>query len=243
MNLRRAASALACALVVVLAVGVSASAASAPAGKKQPRKHHVVAKKHPKKHAAKKKAVAAPKPVCLIGQSPQRGNSCTANPLFAKTICATFVPWLQAAAPGVQFPAGYGGGTAFGAVSCWWTVTGHKQAYGLQVTGLIGATGPQGQKWTPQQTFDWGFQDDTQVMNNPDNETCSDGVKSMVPKRTTVSGYQAYTEDPCAPDVGGKVDVLVGSVLFRANGLVSSAQLIPVVEQLIAKYKQHVPQG
>ena len=220
MNVQKLWPALACVLALLVSVG-TATAAKTP----------------PKKAPAKK-------PVCKLGQSPQLGVSCTANPLFASTICASFVPWLQAAAPGTAFPAGYDkNGTAFGAVSCWWTVNGHRQAYGLQVHSLVGATGPKGEKWTPQQAFDWGIKDDTQVMDNPDNETCANGVKSMVPKLTTVSGYRAYTEDPCAPDTGGNVNVLAGSVFFRVNGYVTSAQLTPVVEQLIAKYKPYFPKG
>lgn len=249
MNLRGAVPAFACALAVALVCGASVSAASVPMVKKHPKKTHVVARKKPKQHAAKKKAAAAPKPVCLIGQSPQRGNSCTANPLFAKTICASFDPWLQAVAPGFQFPAGTANASAFGDVGCWWTVNGHHQAFSMSVANLTGSSDQSGNKLTPQQAWNYEIQMETQSWDTPDAEVCPDGSKYRVPKQTTVEGYPAFTEDTCPADgAAGAVFVLVGPVQFTAHAWapqfnLTSAQLVPLVEQLIAKYKQYVPQG
>lgn len=234
-ELRKSAFALACVLALALACGAGASAASVPA--KKPPKKHVVAKKKPAKKA-----------MCLIGQTPG-GDHCAPNPLLAKTVCASFVPWLQALAPGFQFPAGYDHGAGPAGVDCWWTVNGKRQAFDVYVADLAGSSDQSGKKLTAQQAFDYEIQIETQSWDTPDEEVCPDGSKSRVPKRTTVEGYQAFTEDTCPADgSAGMVAVLVGPVQFAVHAFSSqfdltSAELTPLVEQLIAKYKQYVPQG
>jgi hypothetical protein len=68
----------------------------------------------------------------------------------------------------------------------------------------------------------------------------------MAPRQTTVSGYPAFTQDPCTPYLRERAFVYVraGAVLYTVMGdstYVTSSQLIPVVEQLIAKYQQYAP--
>lgn len=216
MNLRSAAVAVACGLSVMLVVATGASAAKTP------------------------------KPMCKLGQSPVlERTKCTANPLLAKTVCqSTWTPVVEALAPGIPV-AGYDlNGAAFGALSCFWKSGSVSQVFVIQAGSVDGATDQSGKKITAAQSWQLGIQLDKQTWDTPDNETCPNGTRSMVPQLTTIEGYPAYTEDPCPSDTDGWASVHVfvsGHARFFVAARwsvirLTSQQLTPVVEQAIAKY-------
>ncbi|MBV8080546.1 MAG: hypothetical protein JO186_09270 [Actinobacteria bacterium] len=233
MGFRSAALALACALSAVLVVAAVASATTP-------------AKKHVKKPAPAPKV----KPMCVLGQSPVLQRAlCTANPIITKDACQTYwTPIVQQLAPGLPL-VGYDlNGAAFGNVSCFWKSGSTPQVFDIQAMSLDGSSDQSGKKLTAAQAWQYGIAMDNQTWNVSENETCPAGYKSMTPQLTTVEGYPAYTEDPC-PDASGwsMVRVLVGGhATFavsagRPTFNVTSQQLIPLVEQVIARYKQFVP--
>lgn len=226
------------AVLALLCALALATAATATAG--------VATKKKPKK--------AAPLALCQLGQNTiQQGKvkpvKCKPNPLFSKTICQTAItPILQAAFPSSGVPAGPENryGPFFNNVGCYWKVGGMNQAIGVQILGGRGfhtnSLYNTNTQIDLQQAWQEQFQEDSTGQG-----TCGDGQTSVTVAKTTVEGFSAYTMDQCPPlpnfkaDGYYKVSVITKYAWYMVTARTpvavhSSSDLVPIVEQLMAKY-------
>ncbi len=232
---------LTCALVLTVAVGAGVvDAATKPPAKKQP------TKTQPKKQ------------LCKLAQDTK---TCKPNPLFAKTICDTFLPTLQAIAPNTTFGRGYFPSYEGNRVSCFFKANGHGQALHISVSG--GYAGKLGPKVTPAQSFAFTHKETIEYLPGMTcpapskayfDQHLPSGPPVQFPVKTRINGYQAYTFDQCVtpePDtpfadfdtllLAHKVYVLAGrAVIVVSWGApvidVTSAQMMPLVQKLIKTY-------
>lgn len=247
MRLGRGSAALACALVALLAIATAASTAAAKP--KKPKKK-AVATKVAKKPAGKK---AAPKAMCRLGENTGK-SPCVANPLFSKDVCNEYVSQVQALAPAgtTITTAGNRYGPYFNVVGCYFTANGTPQKFYFGVQGgsnyHANSLVDKSKQLDLQQAFEEAYQQSVkQSTNAPLYNPCQPPAPGTV--KTTVSGYEAFTDDDCAPvdnsvrqPTSATLNVLAGDAWITVGGggthfgPLTSSQLIPIAKELIARY-------
>jgi hypothetical protein len=246
----RGSAALVCALIALVAI--SAAATTAAAKTKKPKKKAVATKVATKHKPAPKKA--APKAMCQLGQD-TRKSPCAPNPLFAKEVCGDYVSQVQALAPaGTRIAtAGNRYGPYVDNVECNYTSNGTPQRFGFFVQGgpnyHTNSLADPSKQIDLHQAFEQAYQEARkQSAGDPLYNPCQPAPPGTV--KTTIEGYEAFTVDDCAPvknsvrqPTSATASVLAGDVWVyvsgggRNFGPLTSSQLIPLVKELIAKYR------
>src|ERR1700755_3613263 len=84
-------------------------------------------------------AQAAAPHLCRLGEAYPNGRMvkthCTANPIFAKTVCNTFLPAMHALAPNTTFGPAYFPSWTGTEVDCFYKGSGHGQAFNINIRG------------------------------------------------------------------------------------------------------------
>src|SRR4051812_35867211 len=77
--------------------------------------------------------------LCHLAEAYPKGDyvkkSCTANPIFAKTVCNKFLPAMQAMAPSTSFGAAYFPSWSGTEVNCFYKVGSRGQAFSISIRG------------------------------------------------------------------------------------------------------------
>lgn len=163
-------------------------------------------------------AVHTKRPLCRLGENVVL-SKCTLNPAFARTICSSFVPALQQAAPGATFNRGYFPSWTANRVGCWYVVNGRPQGAYVSVGGgaFGGATMSDGKRYVGKAQAPAEFKDvwkqDMQSWQEEQKDACPlltqaaldqaalanapEGTPWALPQKTTVGGYPAITWDWC----------------------------------------------
>ena len=204
-------------------------------------------------------AAAAPAHLCHLGEAYPNGRivktHCTANPIFAKTICTTFLPAMHALAPSTTFgPASFPSWTGT-EVDCFYKASGRAQAFNINIRGGKTVSG----------ALQFTFDDYTQSAANfacpwpsqaaKDAAGPNDNPQAHAPVWTTISGYKGFTLDECTnPDssMAGEQDngtwthmvaVVAGHAFIAVSArsplvdVTTADQMLPLVKQLIKTYR------
>jgi hypothetical protein len=255
------------AVAALLALGVLGATAATPpkkptaahcpkpkAGKKAPAK---CAGKTPAKPATTattaKGATSSPADqLCRLGQAWVDGHYrkpvCKANPIFAKDVCATFVPAFKALDPSAAINDGYFPSWSGTEVACWYIVNGRKQGLGININASTPAAFAQGEQIVAGDGGNCPYPSEAYMRAHPDG-----GPPSQPAVNTTIDGYTAWTWDPCAdqqPDAPGYGHLLILHHLGVLAGTadidvqwdgpyvdLTTAQMMPLVQKLIDIYK------
>jgi hypothetical protein len=256
LSARRRTGLLALAVAALLALGALGAAAATPP--KQPTGSHCPKPKAGKKAPARCAGQAATKPakpsaadqLCHLGQAWVNGHyrkpACKANPIFAKAVCATFVPAVEALDPNVTINDGYFPSWTGTEVGCWYVVNGRKQGLDIHVSAATASAFAQAEQ-IETESMDCPYPSESYMEAHPDA-----GPPSQPAVNTTIDGYRAWTWDPCvdpqpdSPQHGALVHhgmaVLAGTADIEVHWDapyvdLTSAQMLPLVQKLIGIYK------
>jgi hypothetical protein len=243
------------ALAALLALGVLGSAAATSS--KTAAAAHCPKPKAGKKTSAKCAGKTAAKPAtsspadqpCRLGQAWVNGHYrkpvCKANPIFAKDVCATFVPAVEALDPSVTINDGYFPSWTGTEVDCWYIVNGRKQGLDIHVSAATASAFAQGEQ-IETESMDCPYPSEAYMEAHPDA-----GPPSQPAVNTTIAGYPAWTWDPCvdpqpdSPQHGALVHHGIGVLAGTADIEVdwdapyvdlTAAQMLPLVQKLIGIY-------
>jgi hypothetical protein len=250
-------------VAALLALGVlGAAAATSPS---TPAAAHCPKPKAGKKASAKCAGKTPAKPVttakgaassaadqpCRLGQAWVNGHYrkpvCKANPIFAKDVCATFVPAFKALDPSAAINSGYFPSWTGTEVACWYVVNGRKQGLGINIFASTPAAFAKSEQ-IEAESMDCPYPSEAYMEAHPDA-----GPPSQPAVNTTIDGYKAWTWDPCAdqqPDAPGYGHLLILHHLGVLAGTadidvqwdgpyvdLTTAQMMPLVQKLIGIYR------